>query len=333
MSSIMLVVGGLVLLVIGGELLVKGAVAIATRFGMSTLLIGLTLVGFGTSAPELVTSVQASLSGSPGVALGNIVGSNLSNILLILGISAIITPIAVSSQVLRRDGVVVLASAIVFSLIGYFWQLDRVTGGILLAGLIFYLVAAYRQEMAHTQMGHTAAYEKMEAYDELHDPSLVSGTNEQAEEDTHGLALSVLIAVGGLAVVIGGGKLLVTGAIGLARDAGMSETLIGLTVVAIGTSLPELVTSVIAALRKHGDVALGNILGSNIYNTLGIAGTTGLISPAIFPPELARFDTLVMIAASVVLLVFARSGFRIARAEGVMLLAGYSVYLFAIWPK
>ena len=332
MSSFLLVAGGLVLLVIGGELLVRGAVAIATRLGMSSLLIGLTLVGFGTSAPELVTSVQASLSGSPGVALGNIVGSNIANILLILGISAMIAPVAVGSKALGRDGVVVLFSAIVLTLVGYLWQLDRAVGGLLFAGLLFYLYWAYRQEMAPPPVAHTAAFEKSEAYEELHNPHLVDAPAPTEEERNPGLALSVFFAVGGLAIIVLGGRLLVTGAIDIAREAGVSETLIGLTIVSIGTSLPELVTSVIAALRKHGDVALGNVLGSNIYNTLGIAGATGVIAPTTFPPELVRFDLIVMLGASVVLLIFARTGYRIGRREGTALFAGYCVYLYSLWP-
>lgn len=326
MEFYLLVAGGLVLLIVGGELLVRGAARTATILGMSPLLIGLTLVGFGTSTPELVTSIEASLRGSPGIAIGNIVGSNIANILLILGIAALLAPISVGRQALLRDGGIVLASAVVFVAIGYLIPLDRMVGAALVACLIMYLYFAYRQETAAGGAEHTAAYDKREAHDEV----LPGAVDLQPASAS--VWPSLLLAISGLAIVIVGGKFLVEGAVGVARSAGISETVIGLTVVAVGTSLPELVTSVIAALRRHSDVALGNILGSNIYNILGIGGATALIAPTVVPPEIVRFDGLVMIAVSVVLLAMARTGFRISRGEGAALLAGYALYLYAVWP-
>lgn len=338
MATYLLFAGGLALLVVGGDLLVRGASTTAERFGMPPLLIGLTLVGFGTSMPELVTSAEASLLGAPGIAVGNIVGSNISNILLILGISALITPIAVRELALKRDGAVVLVTAAAFCAIGFVLPLNRLIGAVFLVGLTAYIIYAYRQEMAGAPAGHTAAYEKREALEELLDSHAVQAQVATAGPDPAGrtfaaVRIPLAMALGGLVVVIIGGKILVDGATGIARSAGISETVIGLTIVAVGTSLPELVTSVIAALRHHGDVALGNVLGSNIYNILGIGGVTALIAPTAIPREIVHFDNLVMLAVSVLLLIIARTGYRIGRGEGMVLLAGYGAYVFAVWPQ
>jgi cation:H+ antiporter len=335
MTDIGLLLGGLVLLVIGGELLVRGAVAIAERLGMSPLLIGLTLVGFGTSTPELVTSVQAAMAGSPGIAVGNIVGSNIANILLILGLSAIITPVTVQSNALRRDGVFVVVTALLLTIIGYTYALDRITGVIFVGLLATYILYAYRQETtpAAASDGHTSAFEKAEAYDELHNGPIRHQNQSKTWAEKLGPILPLVMALGGLAIVVFGGKLLVDGAIGIARSYGMSETVIGLTIVAVGTSMPEFVTSVVAAIRKHGDVALGNIMGSNIYNILGIGGVTGLLSPTEIPREIANFDNLVMLGASAAMFAVAWSGYRISRFEGAALLAGYVAYVYILLPK
>ncbi len=329
-----LLLGGFVLLVIGGEMLVRGAVAVAEKLGMSPLLIGLTLVGLGTSAPELVTSVQAALAGSPGIAIGNIVGSSISNILLILGLSALITPMAVQSKALRRDGVAVVVSALLFAIISYFGNLDRITGSIFVILLAAYLIYAYRQEKSPKAAsdGHTAALAKAEAFGELHDSVIGHRAAAETRAGETGILHSLLRALVGLAVVVLGGKLLVDGAIGIARSYGMTETVIGLTIVAFGTSMPEFVTSVVAAIRKHADVAFGNIMGSNIYNILGIGGATGLIQPTSVPSEIVRFDNLVMVAASIAMFAFAWRGYQINRIEGAILLMGYVAYIFVLLP-
>ncbi len=330
MDVILPLAGGFLLLAAGGELLVRGSVQAAERLGVSPLLIGLTLVGFGTSTPELVTSVQAALIGSPGIAVGNIVGSNIANILLILGLSALIFPVAVASSALRRDGVIVVATALALVGVGLFWSLDRMVGVVFVAGLIGYLAYAYRQEAAAGGTGdHTAAFEKAEAFNELHGPDW----QLPAPASSSGpILIALLIAVAGLVLVVLGGRFFVNGAVTLARGLGISEAVIGLTIVAVGTSLPELITSMIAALRRHGDVALGNILGSNIYNVLGIGGITAMISPTTVPDEIARFDAPLMAAISVLLLVLARTGWRIGRREGALLLSGYVAYVWWIWP-
>lgn len=333
MSDTLMIVGGLALLVVGGELLVRGSVATAERFGMSPLLIGLTLVGFGTSAPELVTSLQAAHAGSPGIAVGNVVGSNIANILLILGASAIITPVAVGSRALARDGMLVLAVAVVFALVARFYMLDRVVGVLFVGSLAAYLIFVYRQEKTAPPGEHGAAYEKAEAYEETHEGPIRHPKHTRAWAERLGTALSVSMAIAGLVVVVYGGDLLVDGATAMARSHGISETVIGLTIVAIGTSMPEFVTSVLAAIRKHSDVALGNIMGSCIYNILGIAGCTALVSPTEVPAEVVRYDSLVMAAASLALVVMARTGYRLARWEGAILLAAYVGYIASLWPR
>ncbi len=324
-------IGGLVLLVIGGELFVRGAVQIAERIGVSPLLIGLTLVGFGTSTPELVTSVKASLAGSPGIAVGNIVGSNIANILVILGLAALITPVAVGRGALRRDGTIGAAVALAFTGVSIFGTLDRAVGTLFVAGLIAYIAFAWREE-SRGEPDHTAAFEKAQAFEEVH-PSGLHATNASAPgAGWGGIALSAGFAFGGLALVVLGGGLLVDGAVALARGLGVSETVIGLTIVAVGTSMPELVTSVIAAMRRHADVALGNVLGSNIYNILGIGGATALLAPTTVPEAIVAYDVWVMVGASALLLLLGRTGWRIGRREGAALLALYVAYVWSIWP-
>ncbi len=325
MDTFLPLVAGFVLLVAGGELLVRGAVAVADRLGVSPLVIGLTLVGFGTSTPELVTSVQAALAGSPGIAYGNIVGSNLANILLILGVSTLLMPMVVSSAALKRDGAVMVAVACVFAVLAFLVPMGRVVGGAFFLALAAYIVLSIRQERVAAG-GHGAVYDKSLATQEA-DPALAPRPGAPRP-----LALSLGIAVGGLVLVVLGGSLLVDGAVNLARAFGISETVIGLTIVAVGTSMPELVTSVVAAIRRESDVAFGNVVGSNVYNILGIGGVTALIAPTGVPPEIVRFDNLVMVAVSVLLVVFAATGKRIGRAEGAVLLAGYVAYIAWLWP-
>ena len=318
--------GGFILLIAGGELLVRGAVRVAAALGVSPLVIGLTLVGFGTSTPELVTSVQAALTGAPGIAYGNIVGSNIANILLIVGAAALICPIAVSSAALRRDGGVMLAVALVFTVVAWLLPFGAAIGAVFVAALVFYIYLAFRQERAASGADHGAVYDKGAALEGV-DAGVMPETASRGP-----VLVSVLIAAAGLVLVIVGGRFLVDGAIALARDFGISETVIGLTIVAVGTSMPELVTSIVAGLRRQGDVAFGNIVGSNIYNILGIGGTTALLAPGVVPYEIAIFDNLVMMGVTILLVVFAWTGLKIARWEGAILLAGYVAYVYAIWP-
>ncbi|MCA3573503.1 MAG: calcium/sodium antiporter [Aestuariivirga sp.] len=319
-------IGGLILLFAGGELLVRGAVQVATRLGVSPLVIGLTLVGFGTSAPELVTSVQAALIGSPGIAYGNIVGSNIANILLILGASALLAPIVVSSGALKRDSVFMVAVAVVFAAAAALMQLGVLVGVLFIAALAFYVFTAFRQERQHAAGGHGAAYDKSIAAQGV-DPAFIP-----EEKPERSVVISLLVALAGLGLVVFGGFLLVEGAVTLARSLGVSETVIGLTIVAVGTSMPELVTSIMASIRKQADVAFGNIVGSNIYNILGIGGFTAVTAPSVVPLGIVRFDNVVMIAASILLVVVAYTGRRISRPEGGLLVALYIGYVAWLWP-
>ncbi len=307
----LLLIIGLVLLLGGGEALVKGSVAIAWRLGVSRLLIGLTLVGFGTSTPELVASLQGALSGSPGVAIGNVVGSNIANILLILGAAVVILPITTNKSGFGRDGSVLIGASLLMVAVALTGELGRAAGIAFLLALLGYTVFTYLSE----KRAHSA-----------------SATVHEAEADFvegSGMAMfpAVLLAFGGIAAVVAGASLLVSASIEIARAANMSETVIGLTLVAVGTSLPELVTSVMAAIRRQGDVAFGNVIGSNVFNILGIAGVTAVVKPLQVPPQILAMDIWVMLAASLLLVLFAVTGWRVSRREGLLFLLAYAAYL------
>jgi cation:H+ antiporter len=305
---------------------VRGAVRVAARLGVSPLVIGLTLVGFGTSTPELVTSVQASLAGSPGIAVGNIVGSNIANLLLIFGVSALLCPIAVQSHALRRDGGVMAAATFAFVALTALLPLNRLVGVLFVAALCAYLFWTIRTERVATT-DHGAVLDRAEATIEL-DPGLRPPA--AVEPGLKSLLWPLAIAIGGLALVVVGGGFLVDGAVTMARGLGVSETVIGLTIVSVGTSAPELVTSVVAAYRRQSELAFGNVIGSNIYNILGIGGATALIAPTVVPREMVWFDNPVMMLVTIAAVVFAATGLRIGRREGFALLALYVVYVVAL---
>lgn len=314
-GSLLLVASGLVLLALGGELLVRGAVGMAARLGISPLLAGLTIVGFGTSAPELATSVQAALSGSPGIAMGNVVGSNIANILLVLGLSALILPLTVNPASFQRDSLALGGSALLCTGAVMYWVIGPMIGIALIACLAGYIWWAYKSESAAPCP--EGARHAAEAEDRPVPPN------------TGPLVLGGMIVAGLAAAIVGAGWL-VEGAVVLAGAAGVSESVIGLTVVAVGTSLPELIACIVAVLRKHEDVALGNVVGSNIYNLLGILGTTAVITPIEVPAEIAAFDIWVMLGVTALLLMQLRSGWKLSRIEGALLVAlyvGYSLFL------
>jgi len=303
---------GLVLLVAGGDLLVRGSVGLAKRFGLSELLIGLVLVGFGTSTPELMTSALAALNGSPGIAVGNVAGSNIANILLILGLTALISPLLVDPKALLRDGPANALAALAFAGLALSGLIGREAGVALLLALAAYLVLTYRMERG------------------VHSPSADLHRGEvqlvTSTENPGGLLLNLVMAFGGLAMILTGAHFLVTGATSLAKAAGVSDAVIGVTIVAVGTSLPELVTSVIAALKRQTDIALGNILGSNLFNILGILGFTAILTPLQIPQEIMSLDIWVLLGATAVLLVFSMTGGRICRREGAIMLLAYAGY-------
>lgn len=302
---------GIILLAAGGEILVRGAVSAARSLGVSPLLVGLTVVGFGTSTPELVTSVTAALENSPGIAVGNVIGSNIANVLLILGVSAVILPLGIVPAAFRRDGLALAASTIACLVAVVAGVIDRRLGLAFVLLLSAYLAWAYRSER---ETGDA------EAERQIHQA-------EDAPAAGMSVPLALLLAAGGIALTVLGARVLVAAAVDLARALGVSDTVIGLSVVAVGTSLPELVACVAAALRRHADVALGNVVGSNIYNVFGILGLTAMTTPVPVPPEIARLDVWVLVAVPTLLLVFLRTGWTIKRWEGATFLALYAGYL------
>jgi cation:H+ antiporter len=297
-------IAGLAGLFFGGEALVRGSVGIARRMAIPPLLIGLTVVGFGTSTPELLVSVDAAWRGVPDIALGNIIGSNIANILLIIGLSALIWPITVMGGTLRRDTAVMMAAALVLVPVFAMAQMGRLSGLVLLTGLVAYLVWAYRQP-------GTAEAE---------------GADMPAPAST--LASGLWIVVGLVALMVGA-RFLVDGAVNIARGYGISEAFIGLTIVAVGTSLPELATSLIAAIRRQSEIAIGNIVGSNIFNVLGILGATAVIAPIPVAPRFLTFDLPIMIAVSLVLTLLLLTRPVIGRGVGLALLVAYGAYIWA----
>ncbi len=299
-----LVIAGLVLLLLGGEGLVRGAVALANRAGVSPMFVGVVLLGFGTSAPELVACVQAVLAGAPGVALGNVLGSNTANILLILGVAALMIPVPVGRDALRRDGGVMLLSALALAGLAIFGRIGALAGVILIIGLVAYIAYAW----------------------------LAERKDDDLPKDTDvSLPLALIFALGGLVAILIGGRLLVDGAVGLAETFGVSDTVVGLTIVAVGTSLPELAASVAAALRKEAGLVIGNVLGSNIYNILGIMGVTALVGPIPVPASVLAFDVPVMLAATVLLLAIGWWRGVLGRAVGAGFLVTYIAYTAYLW--
>ena len=300
---------GLVILLFGGDALVKGAVNLALRLGIPALVVGLTVVAFGTSAPELLVSVNAALAGQPGIAVGNVVGSNIVNILLILGLPLLLTTIHSSQLDTRRSYVIMLLTAIGFTALAFTGPLTWWHGLILLGGLALMLWDNYRISMAHRQAT---------ADDEV----------EGADESMGWLKIVVFI-IGGLIGLAVGARFLVDSAVNIATAWGVSETVIGLTLVAIGTSMPELVTSIIAAIRKQADVAMGNVIGSNTFNILGILGVTSLVADVPVDPAILRFDNFFMIAVSLLLIPFVFGKRDMGRLAGLTFVGIYIAY--AVW--
>lgn len=303
---------GLLLLVLGAESLVRGAVQLANRLGISPLVIGLTVVAFGTSTPELAVSVQAALSGSGDIAVGNVIGSNIANILLILGLSALLAPLVVSRQLVRLDvPVMVAAGALTFILV---WdgRISRLDGCILLAGMLLYtLLLLITSKRAQRLVQDSKA-----------DP-------EHSAAKTTGWLRHVVLILLGLGLLAIGSQLLVEGAVSLARALGLSELVIGLTVVAVGTSLPELATSLLAVYRGERDIAVGNVVGSCTFNLLLVLGASAVVvtDGLSISPNVMSFDLPVMLAVFVACIPIFFSGYRISRWEGALFLGYYLAYI------
>jgi cation:H+ antiporter len=300
------VAGGLVVLLFGGDLLVRGAVSLTQRLDIPPLVIGLTVVAFGTSAPELVVSIDAVLSGVPAIAIGNVVGSNIANVLLVLGLPAIIYPIVCEPDGMRRDGSLMLAATVVF--VAFCWG-DTIGRwqGLLLVVLLW---QATRNNGKARAESFSLEYESLET-------------------TPHKLWLAITFVLAGCVGLVIGAGWLIDGAVAVARSLGVSEAVVGLTLVALGTSLPELATSLVAALRHHGEVAIGNVLGSNMFNLLGIMGVAAMVAPepVPVPVKMLHFDIWVMFGVSLMLGFIALRRIGVGRVAGAFLFVAYLAYI------
>ena len=298
---------GLGLLYLGAQILVKGGAALALRLGLNALVVGLIVIAYGTSSPEMVVSVSASLQDNGAIAIGYVVGSNICNIALILGVCALVSPLSASAQIIRREIPIMIGVSVLLAAMLWDEQLSRLEGGVLFAGIVVYTVLTVREARAETKGKAEQEY------------------GEDFPAGSMGLGKSVLLVVAGLGVLVVASQLFVGGAVVLAKSGGVTEAVIGLTVVAVGTSMPEFATSLVAAVRGHGDVAIGIVVGSNIFNVLGILGIAALINP-IDTSGLSRVDLATMVVAALAMLPAARSGGVISRLEGAVLLFAYFGY-------
>ena len=301
----------LVLLFVGAEGLVKGSSSLALRGGLSRLMVGLTIVAFGTSSPELVVSIKAALSQQGDISVGNVVGSNSFNIGVILGLTALVCPIPVHLQVIKIDAPIALGVSLLLPFFLLNQSIGRAEGLILFTGIITYTWMSIL-------LGRRA------------------GTQDQSDVSTPSLSrhwgIDVAFIVAGLGVLVLGSRLLVDHSVVLAKALGVSKAVIGLTIVAAGTSMPELATSVVAAVRKQPDIAIGNIVGSNIFNILSILGLASIVSP-LYAPGISTLDYTAMIVFTVLLIPLLYTGRLLHRLEGALLLWLYGIYLFMLWPK
>ena len=316
---------GLSMLVAGGTLLVNGSTAVAYKLNVSKIIISIVIVGFGTSTPELVTTLKASFLNSPGIAVGNVVGSNIANILLVLGVAASILPINQLRKTYRRDSIMLIISLLLVAVAAWFGYVNLPIGIIFISSLIIFIVYSYRED----KKTYCATKENT-------DP-LCTGTvetetvtTETVETETYSKSVYIYagVALAGIGLTLFGADMLVKAAIELARNFNVSETLIGLTVVAVGTSLPELAAAIIATIKKESDIVLGNIIGSNIYNVLFILGVSGMIEPVAFPQTIIAFDLPVMGAVSLILIFFIWFGKVMNRFVGVAFLILYVIYVY-----
>ena len=306
--AIVSIIGGSVLLYYGAEGLVRGSSSLAYRFGITPLIVGLTVVAFGTSSPEFVVSVNAAIKGNSGISLGNVIGSNICNIALILGVSALIRPIKINMRVIRTDLLIMIGITIVFILMMLDGEISRLDGAFLIAGIFIYNgVTIY---MAKRTKDRKAEVEY----------------SETVQKKFGRKRIDLLFIIGGLGILILGSEVFVLGAKDIAEHFGASDLLIGLTVIALGTSLPELATSVVAAIKNEGDISIGNAIGSNIFNILLILGFASFIVP-IATGEVNWVDVSVMLGVSVLVLPLAWTGFVLSRMEGAFLLFIYLAYM------
>jgi cation:H+ antiporter len=307
-TTLLILIVGLVLLYFGAEGLVRGSSSLALRLGVGPLLVGLTVVAFGTSTPELVVSLKAAYLGQGDISVGNVVGSNICNIGLILGFSALIIPIKVASQIVRIDTPIMIGVTVLALFLLLDGSVSRVEGLVLFTLLVAYVLFSIR--LAKKQAS---------------DP-LAGEFTEEMKISKWGVGQDIAFILAGLAMLVFGASFLVDAAIDIAKAAGLSEAVIGLTIVAVGTSLPEFATSLVAALKKEADIAVGNVVGSNIFNILGILGISAAVTP-LSSAGITAIDLGVMMLFALVLWIFSRTGFRITRAEGSVMLVGYAAYV------
>jgi cation:H+ antiporter len=305
---------GLVVLVVGAELLVRGAARLAAALGISPLVVGLTVVAFGTSAPELAVGVSSALAGQPDIALGNVVGSNIANILLVLGLAALAAPVVAGVRVVRREVPVMIGASFALWLMALSGHIDRLEGAILFAGIVVYsvvLALSSRRESGRVQTEFAAAFG--------------AGAGDTARM----VAVNLGLTIGGLVLLLVGAGWIVSAATSLAAAMGVPEIVVGLTIVAVGTSLPEIATSVMAGVRGQRDIAVGNVVGSCIFNVLMVLGITAVVSPRplIVSPDLLAVDLPFMVAAAAACLPILYTGFVVDRREGALLLGFYVAYL------
>ncbi|MCF8475561.1 MAG: calcium/sodium antiporter [Pseudolabrys sp.] len=312
MLTIFQFAAGFVLLLFGAEYLVRGAVSLARRLKVSPMIIGMTIVAYGTTAPELVVSLQAAFDGLPGIAVGNVVGSNIANILLILGVSSVIFPIVVNPRALFRDGAMLAGSAVLFTALALSGRIERWQGGLMVVLLVGYSLYAFT-----TERRRGADNDPGDLPEEL---------AEEFKSPPQATWLSILSIVGGIVAVVAGAKFLVTAAVFTARALGVGEEIIGLTVVAVGTSLPELATATVAALRKHSEIAVGNILGAGVYNLLAIMGLVAVATPIPVPAQILAFDLWFMLAVTALLLFFLLVQKGLSRPVGAAFLGLFVAY-------
>ena len=312
-QPLLMLMVSLLLLTFGAEVLVRGSSVLALRAGVSAFFVGMTVVGFGTSTPELATSLFAALEGVPEIAIGNVVGSNIANLLLVLGAVAAIRAIPVKAKsILREVGLLVVVTALPYLALATGGELGRTLGVLFVVGLVAFIAWSYRVSRRETAEVQAEA------------PTIPTGWKG-------GWTFNLALTVVGVAILAGSSKLLVDSAVTLAEMLGVSKLVIGLTIVAIGTSAPELVTSLVAELRGNGDLGIGNLIGSGIFNVLGILGVTAIVSPVPIDPQVFIFDLPVAIAAAVVVLPLVFTGGRISRLEGALLLASFALYTAALY--
>jgi len=303
---------GFVVLTGAAEVLVRGAVSLADRMGVSPLVIGMTVVAVGTSAPELVVSLDAALAGAPGLAVGNIVGSNIANVILILGVTCLVKPIVDGTAALKRDAAILMGGGLLFAGLCLRGELDLIAGIVLLVGFFTFLGVSYWRDSNDPEAAEEIIHEV-----------------EELEGKPKSLPVTLALVIAGLAGLAFGADILVDGGVAIAREFGISEEVIGLTVFAFGTSLPELAASVVAAMRGHSDIAIGNVVGSNLFNVLGVGGTAAVVVTLPVAPQILSFDLWVMLAASAFLLPVMVMGWRLTRAGAVIFLILYGAYIWA----